>query len=139
MGVKLKGLDRLMKKLNNMSDIKTKDIVKDVAKDAEKSIKARAERFSDTSYLHVGTVEVRDYNLSCFVDVGFSSDNVPFELWKSLWFQHWGFFNHGLNFTGQMYIQNNQLWFNEAVSEFENQALLKLKEKTRKKVRKALE
>lgn len=134
----IKGINNLIKKLDKISNIETKHIVKKVATEIQKEIKSEAKKFSDTSYLYVKEVDVRDYGLSCFIDVGLSSKDTPFELWKPLWFQHWGFFNYGWNFKGQYYIKNNQLWFDKAVARAEGNIKLQLKQELRKEVRKAL-
>ena len=112
--------------------------MKDVAEGATNAIQEEAKRFSDTSYLYTGEVEVRDYGLSCFIDVGFSSEKTPFELWKPLWFQHWGFRDYGLNFQGDYYIANNKMWFDSAIKNYEEQAKREIKEKLRAEVRKVL-
>ena len=138
MGIEIKGIDKLMKKLDQFNKLDTKNTVQKVAKIAEKEIKAAAKEISDTSYLYVGEVEVREKGLSCFIDVGLSNDLHPFVKWQSLWFQHWGFYNYGLNFTGQYYIKNHQLWFNQAVDSFEERAKTLLKEELKREVRKCL-
>ena len=138
MGIQIKGLNSLLKKLDNVSNIKTKKIMEEVAEGATKAIQEEAKKFSDTSYLYAGEVEVRDYGISCFIDVGFSSEKTPFELWKPLWFQHWGFRDYGLNFQGDYYIANNKMWFESAIKNYEAQAKREIKEKLRAEVRKVL-
>ncbi|MDU2672646.1 MAG: hypothetical protein E7C49_11605 [Clostridium sp.] len=138
MGIQIKGLNSLLKKLDNVSNIKTKEIMEEVAEGATKAIQEEAKKFSDTSYLYAGEVEVRDYGISCFIDVGFSSEKTPFELWKPLWFQHWGFRDYGLNFQGDYYIANNKMWFESAIKNYEAQAKREIKEKLRAEVRKVL-
>lgn len=138
MGIQIKGLNSLLKKLDNVSNIKTKEIMEEVAEGATKAIQEEAKKFSDTSYLYAGEVEVRDYGISCFIDVGFSSEKTPFELWKPLWFQHWGFRDYGLNFQGDYYIANNKMWFESAIKNYEEQAKREIKEKLRAEVRKVL-
>lgn len=137
MGIELKGLNRLLTKLDNVSKVSTAKILEEVAESTADAIKDSAKQFSDTAYQYAGTVEVRKYGLSSFIDVGFSSDNTPFELWKPLWFQHWGFNDYGLNFTGQFYISNNKNWFEEAINKHEKQAIKAIKTKTLGEIRKA--
>lgn len=138
MAIQLKGLDRVIKKLDKLSNIKTRDIMEEVAEITTKGIQQEAQKFSDTSYMYVNKVEVRDYGTSCFIDVGLSNDNAQFELWKPLWFQHWGFNDYGLNFTGQYYINNHKSWFEEAIAKQEQKALKAIKQKTQAKIREAL-
>lgn len=138
MGVTLKGLDNLLNKLDKLSNISTRDIIEEVADGTSIAIKEEARKFSDTSYLYCGKAKVREYGISCFIDVGFSTDNTPFELWKPLWFQHWGFYDHGLNFSGQFYVSNNRLWFDTAVKGYEKKAKREIKKKLQSKVRKVI-
>lgn len=138
MSMKLEGLDKLFKKLNNLSHIETEKAIEEVAKDVETTIKNEAKKFSDTSYMYVGQSEKRKYGTSCYVDVGFHSDNAEFDEWKPLWFQNWGYFDKGLNFNGEIYIDKHQLWFNEAVKSVEKNVQRKLKEKIRREIKGAL-
>lgn len=137
MGIELKGLEKVLKKLDNLSAIKGIEIIEEVAENTSNAIKNKAKKISDTSYLYVGKVKVRDYGTTCFIDIGLSSETTPFELWKPLWFQHWGFKDYGLNFTGQYYITKHQNWFTDAVNSYEKQAIKAVKEKTRTKIREA--
>ena len=136
MAIELKGLNNVMKKLDNLSNIKTKDVVKGVADSMQEAIKDGASFSDGASY--IGEVEVRDYGLSCYIDVGLSNDNAPWELWKPLWFQHWGFHDHGLNFSGQYYITSHKNWFEETVNSHAEKMEQELKQQLRKKVKGAL-
>lgn len=138
MSIKIDGIDNLLNKLNNLSHIETKKVINTAAKDIENAIKNKAKKISDTSYLYVGQVEERSSGLSYFVDVGFSNKNADFELWKSLWFQNWGYFDYGWNFSGQIYVKKHQLWFNETIESQKKNIQKKIKEKLRQEVRNAL-
>lgn len=136
--IKIDGLDKIFKKLDKLSHIETEKAVEEVAKDVESAIRNKAKTFSDTSYMYVGQSEKRKYGKSCYIDVGFHKDNADFEKWKSLWFQNWGYFDYGWNFSGQIYIQQHQLWFNEAVQSIGKETQKKLKEKIRQEIKGAL-
>lgn len=137
MAIELKGLARVLSKLDNLEKVDGKAILEEVAKDTSEAIQKEAKKVSDTAYQYAGEVEVRTYGLSCFIDVGFSSDKVPFEQWKPLWFQHWGFKDYGLNFSGQYFIANHQGWFEDAVNKHEAKAIRKIKDKAKKKLKEA--
>lgn len=53
MAFEIQGVDKLINKLNKISDI--------VAKDVETTIANEARKFSDTEYLYIGKCDVRDY------------------------------------------------------------------------------
>lgn len=88
MAFEIQGVDKLINKLSKISNIATKEVIEDVAKDVEIAIVNEARKFSDTEYLHIGKCDVRDYGSSYFVDVGLKNDTVDFELWKGLWYHN---------------------------------------------------
>lgn len=135
MSIELKGVDNLLRRLDKLSRIESKKIVEEVGTMVEKSIKAEAQSFSKSSAQYIGKCESRTYGNSYYLDIGLSNDKADFELWNSLWYQHWGYFNHGWRFTGQIYIDNHQLWFDKAVQSVEEQAKRKIKEKLRAEIR----
>lgn len=139
MSLEIKGINSLMNKLNKLSNIEAKKAINDVANTVEKEIRGKASSFSQNEARYIAKCEVRDYGSSYFVDIGLKNDNAPFELWKGLWYQNWGYFNCGWNFKGQYYIKSHQLWFNEAVNSIEGQTLNKIKNNLREEIKKAME
>ena len=107
--LEIKGINSLMNKLNKLSNISSKKAIEKVSSEVETEIGGYAKEFSAQEAKYICKCEARDYGNSYYVDVGLKNDNVPFELWKGLWFQNFGFFNYGLNFEGQYYISNHQL------------------------------
>lgn len=138
MSIQIKGLNSLINKLNKLSNIETKKIIEEIAVDAETTIREKAKTFSDTAYLYIAKGEARTYGLSTYVDVGLKNDYQPFELWKGLWFHQWGYFNYGLNFSGQEYLNMHQLWFNEAVDSVKQESLNKIKVRLKNEIKEAL-
>ena len=108
----IKGVDKLINKLNKISNIRAKEVIEDVAKDVETAIVNEARKFSDTEYLYIGKCDVRDYGSSYFVDIGLKNDTVDFELWKGLWYHNWGYTHWK---SGEM-ITPHVMWFNQAVN-----------------------
>ncbi|WP_338630325.1 hypothetical protein [Clostridium baratii] len=137
--IKIDGLDRLIKKLDKLSRIETEKAIEEAGKEVEESIRNEAKTFSDTSYLYISRSDIRKYRMSCYIDIGLKNDDVPFDEWKGLWFHNWGYFNKGLKFNGEMYINPHYLWFNESVKSIEKDVQKKLKEKIRKEIKGALQ
>ncbi len=118
MAFEIQGVDKLINKLNKISNIQAKEVIEDVAKDVEIAIVNEARKFSDTEYLYIGKCDVRDYGLSCFVDVGLKNDTVDFELWKGLWYHNWGYAHWK---SGEMIIPH-VMWFENAILRIKNEA-----------------
>lgn len=137
MAIQLKGLDKLQKKLADLENINVSDIIKESAKRAEEDIRKSAGGFSDKAYKCVARCDVREDKNYCYVDVGLANDKYPFEQWKSLYFQNYGFYDYGLNFRGQIYVDNHKLWFNQAVDSFKKAESKAIKEQLKSKVHKA--
>lgn len=138
MAIQISGLDNIIKKLDNLSNIKTDALVEDAAKKIEKGIKERAS-FSDEEKKYIGVFEARKVGKSVFVDIGLKNDEVPFELWKGLWFHNWGYWNKGWNFgENGPYIDMHALWFNDAVNKVGKGVRSELKSKIKRVVSEAI-
>ena len=116
MAFEIQGVDKLINKLNKISNIQAKEVIEDVAKDVETAIINEARKFSDTEYLYIGKCDVRDYGSSYFVDVGLKNDTVDFELWKGLWYHNWGYIHWK---SGKM-ITPHVMWFESIINVLNN-------------------
>ena len=123
MTFEIQGVDKLINKLNKISNIKAKEVIEDVAKDVEIAIVNEARKFSDTEYLYIGKCDVRDYGSSYFVDIGLKNDTVDFELWKGLWYHNWGYIHWK---SGKM-ITPHVMWFNNIINIIQAEIELKIK------------
>ncbi len=138
MAIKISGLDNVIKKLDDLSNIKTDTLVEDAAKKIEEGIKARAS-FSDEEKNYIGTFEARKAGKSVFIDIGLKNDEVPFELWKGLWFHNWGYWNKGWNFgENGPYIFMHSLWFEDAVNNVGKSVRSELKSEIKKVISQAI-
>ena len=123
MAFQIQGVDKLINKLNKISNIEAKEVIEDVAKDVENAIVNEARKFSDTEYLYIRKCDVRDYGSSYFVDVGLKNDTADFELWKGLWYHNWGY-NHWK--SGKM-IVSHVMWFENAIIKAKKDEITKIK------------
>lgn len=137
MAIELKGVDNLLKRLNKLSNIETKEAVQEVAKDMQKAIQDKASTFSDNAD-EIKAFEPRTYsNGSAYVDIGLKKGDSDWEKIKGLYFQNYGFHNYGWNFINtHPYIDNHIMWFNEAVQSVENDIKNKLKLKLKQEIQK---
>ena len=125
MAFEIQGVDKLISKLNRISNIQAKEVIEDVAKDVETAIVNEARKFSDTEYLYIGKCDVRDYGSSYFVDIGLKNDTVDFELWKGLWYHNWGYTHWKSGEVITPYVT----WFNDSISLIKNNSISKIKDK----------
>lgn len=128
MAFEIQGVDKLINKLNKISNIQSKEVIEDVSKDVETAIINEARKFSDTEYLYIGKCDSRDYGSSYFVDIGLKKNNVDFELWKGLWYHNWGY-THWKN--GEM-ITPHVMWFENSINSVNSEINYKIKDKLRK-------
>ena len=135
MSLEIKGINNLIKKLDNLTNINTEEIINDVAKDMETAIKDEAKTFSK-NYEYVGECEPRKYGRSVFVDVGLKNETAPWDEWKELWYHNWGYRDFGLNFKGSPYIEVHKMWFDTAVKGAEHEVKKKLKNKIKEELSK---
>ena len=132
MAFEIQGVDKLINKLNKISNIQAKEVIGDVAKDVETAIVNEARKFSDTEYLYIGKCDVRDYGSSYFVDIGLKNDTVDFELWKGLWYHNWGYTHWK---SGEM-INSHVMWFENSINSAKNNATTKIKYKIKQEISK---
>lgn len=132
MSIQIKGIDNLLKKLNKLSNIETKEAVVEVAKDMQEGIQDEASKFSVKAE-HIKACDPRIYGNSCYVDVGLKGDN--FEEWKELYYQNYGFDDYGWNFKGQIHISNHLMWFDEKVQSMEKEIKRKLRNKVKEQIK----
>lgn len=130
MAFEIQGVDKLINKLNKISNIKAKEVIEDIAKDVETAIVNEARKFSDTEYLYIGKCDVRDYGSSYFVDIGLKNDTVDFELWKGLWYHNWGYTHWK---SGEV-ITSHVMWFENAVNSVKNDVTIKIKYKMKQEL-----
>lgn len=124
-GFDTKAIDKLLKKLDNYSNIETKEAVEHVAEVMEKAIYNNAPVDSGDGRSCIDICEVREYPSATYVDVGLRSDHIPFDKWKSIWFQNWGYNFKG---TGKQ-ITKHVGWFNNAVESKNKEVIKYLKDK----------
>ena len=140
MAFEVSGINRILKKLNNLQNIDIKDDVVKIANDMRDSIRDKAAEFSKKGYKCIATCEPRCYRNNCFVDIGLKNDNAPWNEWKELYFHNFGYSNRGYGnkFKGMM-ITSHILWFDNAVNIAAKSSQENLKKKLKEKVNKALE
>ena len=137
MSLEIKGINNLIKKLDNLTNINTEMVIQDVSKDMESAIKDEAKTFSK-SYEYIGKCEARKYGRSVFIDVGLKNEVAPWDTWKELWYHNWGYRDFGLNFQGTPYIQVYKMWFDSAVKSAEYEVKKKLKNRLKEEINKNL-
>ncbi len=133
-GFEIKGIQSLLKKLDKLSHLEVEKAVDKCADKLERAIQDKAKTFSDTEYLYIKKNTPRIYTNSAFIDIGLKNENADFEKWKGLWYQNWGYFNKGWNFTGQYHITTHLMWFTEAINEVEAEIKRDLKAEIKKQI-----
>ncbi|EEP54859.1 hypothetical protein [Clostridium butyricum] len=134
MSIEIKGINNLLKRLDKLSKLESEKAVEMVAKDMEQAIKQAANVFSNNSDL-IKTFEPRKYGGSTYIDVGLKGDKENFKEWCHLWYQQFGFYNHGWNFkNNHPYIDAHKMWFDNALESNKPECMKRLKEELKKQV-----
>ncbi|OSA88812.1 hypothetical protein [Clostridium sp. ZS2] len=133
MSLQIKGINNLLKKIDNLSKIESEKIVIEVAQDMAKAIQEKASVFSENAN-EIKAFKPRKVGNSTFIDVGLKSSESDWDKIKSLYFQNYGFYNYGWHFKGQLYIDNHKMWFDETVKSKENECKNKLKQELKKQI-----
>lgn len=125
MGLQVKGIDEISRTLESLGKAGDKiatDAVKSSLKQALPKIKEVAPEDSGQGKKKLKVTKVKKYRKSVWGGVGI--DRTNWEATKGLWFQHYGYANHGWGdrFKG-MRISKNVGWFDRASQSVEQEVL----------------
>lgn len=129
----IKGLDKLMKKLESLTDLDTQTIVEDCGEKLRKSIQNEAREFSDEEYQYILKGQTKIYNSnSASIQVGLLNTEANFEDYKGLYFNNYGF---ELWKNGKYYAPHIG-WFYTAVENAKKEIITDMKEQLKNEIKK---
>lgn len=129
----IKGLDKLMKKLESLTDLDTQTIVEDCGEKLRKSIQNEAREFSDEEYQYILKGQTKIYNSnSASIQVGLLNTEANFEDYKGLYFNNYGF---ELWKNGKYYAPHIG-WFDTAVENAKKEIITDMKEQLKNEIKK---
>lgn len=129
----IKGLDKLMKKLESLTDLDTQTIVEDCGEKLRKSIQNEAREFSDEEYQYILKGQTKIYNTnSASIQVGLLNTEANFEDYKGLYFNNYGF---ELWKNGKYYAPHIG-WFDTAVENAKKEIITDMKEQLKNEIKK---
>lgn len=132
----IKGLDKLMKKLESLTDLDTQTIVEDCGEKLRKYIQEEAKEFSNEEYQYLMKGETKIYNTnSASIEVGLLNTQADFENYKGLYFNNFGF---ELWKNGKYYAPHLG-WFDTAVENARKKIIDDMKKQLKKEIHKKLE
>ena len=132
----IKGLDKLIKKLDGLTDLGVDKIVEDCGEKLRKSIQEEAKEFSKEEYQYLlkGQTQIYSGN-SASVQVGLLNTEADFENYKGLYFNNYGF---ELWKNGKYYAPH-LAWFDEAVENARKKIMDDMKKQLKSKINKKIE
>ena len=129
----IKGLDKLMNKLESLTDLDTQTIVEDCGEKLRKSIQNEAKEFSDEEYQYILKGQTKIYNTnSASIQVGLLNTEANFEDYKGLYFNNYGF---ELWKNGKYYAPHIG-WFDTAVENAKKEIITDMKEQLKNEIKK---
>lgn len=129
----IKGLDKLMKKLESLTDLDTQTIVEDCGEKLRKSIQNEAREFSDEEYQYILKGQTKVYNTnSASIQVGLLNTEANFDDYKGLYFNNYGF---ELWKNGKYYAPHLG-WFDTAVENARKEIITDMKEQLKNEIKK---
>ena len=129
----IKGLDKLMKKLESLTDLDTQTIVEDCGEKLRKSIQNEAREFSDEEYQYILKGQTKVYNTnSASIQVGLLNTEANFDDYKGLYFNNYGF---ELWKNGKYYSPHVG-WFDTAVENAKKEIITDMKEQLKNEIKK---
>ena len=118
-------IDKLLKKLDNYSNIETKEAVIKVAEDMQKAIYNNAPKDGGDGRSCIKICDTREYPTATYVDIGLKQESEPFEKWKGIYFQNYGF----THYKSKEFSGKHVGWFTDATEAKSKEVIKYLKDK----------
>lgn len=129
----IKGLDKLIKKLDDLTDLGVDKIVEDCGEKLRKSIQKEAMNFSDEEYQYILKGQTKIYsNNTASIQVGLLNTQANFEDYKGLYFNNYGF---ELWKNGKFYAPHIG-WFDTAVENARKDIMSEMKKQLNNEIKK---
>ena len=129
----IKGLDKLIKKLDDLTDLGVENIINDCGNKLKNKIQDEARTFSDTEYQYILVGETKIYgNNSGKVSIGLLNTKANFEDYKGLYFNNYGF---ELWKNGKYYAPHIG-WFDTAVENARKEIISEMKKQLNNEIKK---
>lgn len=131
----IKGLDNLLKKLDNLANVDTTEIVEECAQEAVEIVQGEAKKFSDEEYQYIDKSISTSKSGNVFCSVGLLNTKHDFEDYKGLYFQNYGF---TLWKNGKYYYPHIG-WFDGAIEQVSDKVMKDMKEKLKQEINNTME
>ena len=129
----IKGLDKLIKKLDDLTDLGVENIINDCGNKLKNKIQDEAKTFSDTEYQYILVGETKIYgNNSGKLSIGLLNTKANFEDYKGLYFNNYGF---ELWKNGKYYAPHIG-WFDTAVENARKEIISEMKKQLNNEIKK---
>ena len=129
----IKGLDKLIKKLDDLTDLGVENIINDCGNKLKNKIQDEAKTFSDTEYQYILVGETKIYGCnSGKVSIGLLNTKANFEDYKGLYFNNYGF---ELWKNGKYYAPHIG-WFDTAVENARKEIISEMKKQLNNEIKK---
>lgn len=129
----IKGLDKLIKKLDDLTDLGVENIINDCGNKLKNKIQDEARTFSDTEYQYILVGETKIYgNNSGKVSIGLLNTKANFEDYKGLYFNNYGF---ELWKNGKYYAPHVG-WFDIAVENARKEIIAEMRKQLNNEIKK---
>lgn len=129
----IKGLDKLIKKLDDLTDLGVENIINDCGNKLKNKIQDEARTFSDTEYQYILVGETKIYgNNSGKVSIGLLNTKANFEDYKGLYFNNYGF----ELWKNSKYYAPHIGWFGTAVENARKEIISEMKKQLNNEIKK---
>ena len=133
MGIEIKGINTLIKKLDKLSKIEMEEAVQNAAEILTEEFKSSCPKDTGKAREVIGVCAVRKSTVKgkfYFADIGLGG-NADFNDYKGAYFQNYGYFNA----RAKKQVTNHVGWFNDAYSAAQPRIAKQIKEAIKKEVK----
>lgn len=114
MNIDIKGINSLLNKLQRLENVDFQAEIKQIGEEVIRQMQSVTPRDTGKSAESIGVDSIISYKMGFLMKIGLSSKTAPWDDWKGVYFQNFGYhnFGHGGRYKG-VFVMTNLNWFTE--------------------------
>ena len=139
MNIDIKGINSLLNKLKNLENVNFQQEIQQIGDIVIKQLQSVTPIDTGLAQSCIGVSDMIQYKIGFMMKVGLSPKTAPWDDWKSVYFQNYGYHNegHGGRYHG-IFVTTHMLWFDNFADGISDEVKKTIKFYTQAKIREIL-
>lgn len=139
MNIDITGINSLLNKLKNLENVNFQQEIKQIGDIVIKQMQSVTPRDTGLAQSSIGVSDMINMKMGFIMKVGLSPKTAPWDNWKGVYFQNFGYhnFGHGGRYKG-VFVTTHLGWFTEFEQSISNEVKKTIKFYLQQKIREIL-